>query len=227
LEIGSWFWPRLVWTMTLLFYASCCNWDDRYVPPCRAFVHWDVVSETFCLDWPWTTILPISSSQVAKITGVSHQHPAYFILFAVLRFEQRALHLLGRQSPSWAPPPSRELFPDDERISSSESHNNLNFHAPNNTASKYMKRNLRKPKGEVHDSTSQLTFKTHYLHLFEKVVKAQCARFKQWCKPTWPKWQVTITGTLLQRAGDTEHSPRQPMAHILAMKQFSRYIKKI
>jgi hypothetical protein len=31
------------------------------------------VSRTICLSWPRTIILPISASQVARITGVSHQ----------------------------------------------------------------------------------------------------------------------------------------------------------
>jgi hypothetical protein len=40
-----------------------------------------VVSQTLCLDWPQTAILPISTSQVARITGMIHQHPAtlYFL----------------------------------------------------------------------------------------------------------------------------------------------------
>jgi hypothetical protein len=37
----------------------------------------DEVSQTICLCWPWNTILPISTSQVARITGVSHQHLAW------------------------------------------------------------------------------------------------------------------------------------------------------
>jgi hypothetical protein len=37
------------------------------------------VSRTICPGWPQTMILPISASQVARITDVSHQHPAYFI----------------------------------------------------------------------------------------------------------------------------------------------------
>jgi hypothetical protein len=28
--------PRLAWA-AILFYASCCSWDDRHVPPCPAF----------------------------------------------------------------------------------------------------------------------------------------------------------------------------------------------
>jgi hypothetical protein len=34
---------------------------------------WDRVSWTICLGWLWTSILPISPSQVARITGISEQ----------------------------------------------------------------------------------------------------------------------------------------------------------
>jgi hypothetical protein len=34
------------------------------------------ISQTICPDWPKTTILPISVSQVARIAGISHWHPA-------------------------------------------------------------------------------------------------------------------------------------------------------
>jgi hypothetical protein len=36
----------------------------------------DGFSQTICPGWPGTSILPISSSQVARITGMSHQHLA-------------------------------------------------------------------------------------------------------------------------------------------------------
>jgi hypothetical protein len=36
----------------------------------------DEVSRTLCLGWPRLAILLISASQVARITGMSHQHPA-------------------------------------------------------------------------------------------------------------------------------------------------------
>jgi hypothetical protein len=36
---------------------------------------WDRVSQTICLGWLQTAILLISTSWVARITGVSHQHP--------------------------------------------------------------------------------------------------------------------------------------------------------
>jgi hypothetical protein len=32
----------------------------------------DGVLQTICLHWLWTTILPISASQVSRITGVGH-----------------------------------------------------------------------------------------------------------------------------------------------------------
>jgi hypothetical protein len=35
---------------------------------------WD--SENYFPGWPWTVILPISVFQVARVTGLSYQHPA-------------------------------------------------------------------------------------------------------------------------------------------------------
>jgi hypothetical protein len=51
--------------------ASWCSWDDRWVPLHTA-IDWDGVLGTFCLGWPWTTILPISTSLVARIIDLSH-----------------------------------------------------------------------------------------------------------------------------------------------------------
>jgi hypothetical protein len=48
------------------------SWDDRHPPPCPAFIGWDGFSETFCPGWPWIVILLISTSQVTRITGMSH-----------------------------------------------------------------------------------------------------------------------------------------------------------
>jgi hypothetical protein len=36
-----------------------------------------------CPGWPQTKILPLSASQVARITGVSHQHLAWHVFFKV------------------------------------------------------------------------------------------------------------------------------------------------
>jgi hypothetical protein len=37
---------------------------------------WDRVLQTICPDWLWTSILLISASWVARITGVSHRRLA-------------------------------------------------------------------------------------------------------------------------------------------------------
>jgi hypothetical protein len=42
------------------------NWNYRNIPPYLA-VGWDGFLGTFCLSWPWTTVLPISASWVARI----------------------------------------------------------------------------------------------------------------------------------------------------------------
>jgi hypothetical protein len=45
--------------------------------------------EVFPWYWPWTVILPISASQVARCSGVSHQHLAMLrIIIFWLYFEQ-------------------------------------------------------------------------------------------------------------------------------------------
>jgi hypothetical protein len=40
---------------------------------------WDKVLWTICLGWLWTMIFLISASWVARITGVSHWHPAQIL----------------------------------------------------------------------------------------------------------------------------------------------------
>jgi hypothetical protein len=47
---------------------------------------------TVCLGWLWTVILLISASWVARITGVSHQHLAYFIYLFILVKNAMELH---------------------------------------------------------------------------------------------------------------------------------------
>jgi hypothetical protein len=47
-----------------------CSWDCRYVPPILLVEMGFLV--TFCLDWPWTIIFPMSTSNVAGIIGRSH-----------------------------------------------------------------------------------------------------------------------------------------------------------
>jgi hypothetical protein len=53
-------------------------------PFCSAYFG-DGVSRAICLDWPWIEILPISASQVDRITGVSHWCLVW-VTFSVLCF---------------------------------------------------------------------------------------------------------------------------------------------
>jgi hypothetical protein len=48
------------------------SWDDRCMLLCPVFFSWDGVSQTFCLGWPGTSILPISTFWISGITGKSH-----------------------------------------------------------------------------------------------------------------------------------------------------------
>jgi hypothetical protein len=47
-------------------------WATPPAPFCEGFF-WDRVSQTFCPGWLWITVLLISASWVARITGMSHQ----------------------------------------------------------------------------------------------------------------------------------------------------------
>jgi hypothetical protein len=50
------------------------------------FFFWDQICQTICSGWLWTTILLISASCVARLTGMSHQCPALFCFgFGFLR----------------------------------------------------------------------------------------------------------------------------------------------
>jgi hypothetical protein len=54
------------------------------------------ISWIICQGWPWSMILPISASQVARITGVSHWHPAitkYFLKHTKPKNLPRTLNL--------------------------------------------------------------------------------------------------------------------------------------
>jgi hypothetical protein len=69
--------PRL--RSSCLFYNSCHYWDDRCLRPCPG-VGWDGISWTPCPGWSSAKTVLISASQVAKITGVSHRHPAKILI---------------------------------------------------------------------------------------------------------------------------------------------------
>jgi hypothetical protein len=62
-----------VWTQGFLFTKQCfISWAT----PSVHFALVILVSWPACPGWPQTVILPISASQVARITGLNHQHPA-------------------------------------------------------------------------------------------------------------------------------------------------------
>jgi hypothetical protein len=74
-----WTWVLLFAQVSLdyspLFYASHSGWNDRSVPPCPTIGQGEILP-VYCPGWAPTMILPISASQVARVTVVSHQHPA-------------------------------------------------------------------------------------------------------------------------------------------------------
>jgi hypothetical protein len=53
--------------------------EPLHQPFCHGFFQVRVL-RTICLDWLWSLSSWISASWVARITGVSHRPPAYFIL---------------------------------------------------------------------------------------------------------------------------------------------------
>jgi hypothetical protein len=59
------------------FFGGPGVWIQDFVFAClRSILLWDGISWTMCLGWLRTTILLSWTSQVARITGMSHQHPA-------------------------------------------------------------------------------------------------------------------------------------------------------
>jgi hypothetical protein len=44
-------------------------------------IGWDGISRTFCLGWPQTMILLISTCQVATITGMNHRAQLWIFIF--------------------------------------------------------------------------------------------------------------------------------------------------
>jgi hypothetical protein len=61
------------------------------MPPVHfALVILDIgVSKTISLGWPQTVILQISTSQIARITGMSHQRPAAVKVIDKLKVQQQ------------------------------------------------------------------------------------------------------------------------------------------
>jgi hypothetical protein len=72
------------------FLSSTGVWtQDLHLEPlhqpfyCDFFFFWDRISQTICPGWLWTTVLLISASWIATITGVSQGHPAKFSTYEV------------------------------------------------------------------------------------------------------------------------------------------------
>jgi hypothetical protein len=60
----------LLRAMILPFYGSSCGWDNRHTPLYPAFFHSDGdLKNRLYLDWPGATILLISASCMAGMTG--------------------------------------------------------------------------------------------------------------------------------------------------------------
>jgi hypothetical protein len=81
-EMGSY---KLFAQASLEPWSSCSQlfvWDDRCVSPLCPVIGWDWVLKTICSGWPQTVILPISASQVARITGLSHWCPTFVYVYA-------------------------------------------------------------------------------------------------------------------------------------------------
>jgi hypothetical protein len=70
--------------------ASClqsrCSNTWATLPVHFALVCGDGVSQTICLDWPCAVILPISASQIVRITGTSYWHLAWCCLLFCTKF---------------------------------------------------------------------------------------------------------------------------------------------
>jgi hypothetical protein len=76
---GTGFWTQGSALAKLLFKSICTiAWATRPVHFCSGYFE-DGVWWTTCLGWLGTLILLISASQVARITGMSHCHWAFFL----------------------------------------------------------------------------------------------------------------------------------------------------
>jgi hypothetical protein len=73
------FLPRLFWNAILLISASYLVWDDRH-EALHPAIDWDE-THTVCPSWSSTSVLLISASKVARITGMSHWQLTCSFLF--------------------------------------------------------------------------------------------------------------------------------------------------
>jgi hypothetical protein len=85
----------LVWNSHLPYLSLSCCWDGRCVP-LHPGIDWDGVLGTFCPSWLQTAILPISASQIVRITGVSHLYLSQVLALLFLVMKQSATMLTWR-----------------------------------------------------------------------------------------------------------------------------------
>jgi hypothetical protein len=80
--------PKYFWSFFFFFFCGTEAWTQGLwahkadALPLESFILFQLVLKikilwTICLGWPQTVILPISASQAARITGVSHWCPAW------------------------------------------------------------------------------------------------------------------------------------------------------
>jgi hypothetical protein len=60
-ELGCNLLSKTTWTEILLFYSSCCSWNDRHTPPHPTFSHWDGVLWTSLPGLTWSHSPPALS----------------------------------------------------------------------------------------------------------------------------------------------------------------------
>jgi hypothetical protein len=68
---------------------------EPHLQPIFALVYFgEGISQTICLSWLPTTVLPISASHIARMTGMSHQHPAPTFFFQYWGLNQGLAHAM-------------------------------------------------------------------------------------------------------------------------------------
>jgi hypothetical protein len=75
-----------VWTQTFMFAKQALYHLIHTSNPFCSCYFGNRVSQTVYQDWPWTKIILIPTSQVARITGVSHWHPASLHFCGIIIF---------------------------------------------------------------------------------------------------------------------------------------------
>jgi hypothetical protein len=108
---------QLSYTFSLLLFLTALGFELRAdhlshtsSPFCSGYFG-DVTSRTICPGWPWISKLPISASQVTRITGVSHQCQLFltnFYMGFIMTFSYiyNILWWYFSPSPSLLPPPT-------------------------------------------------------------------------------------------------------------------------